>query len=181
MKQIKTRIKNRHGALLIELIMSLTILLTITATTIPLFNQLTSYIYRQSHDNIQSAITMEKIITELEDSRAILYPRAVKGAQRARSLIFLNRENHIVLIYSDGTSLWKNQYNNHAELVKKKIGNCSSILFHDRGHTRRCLRIRTSLRKSILATTVQLTNSPLITANDIPSQEQLTVYHGKYN
>lgn len=155
--------KVKNGIILVELIIGLSLLLIVTATSIPLYGQLTKTMNQSSKEAVSSAVTMENIISELRESRAILYPRAKKGAKRGKSLIFLDKCNNLGLIFSDGAFLWLRRYLPATGIFSvSKLGPCSKIIFHDRGWTRRCLRIRTVLGNYPLATTIHLTNSPFV-------------------
>lgn len=156
------RYKPTNGLAFIELIVALTLITSTILASIPLFTKVRNDLNRGLDDSISSALTMENIIAELSGGRAIIHPRAKTGARRAISLIFLDRLNHIGLIFCDGNYLWLKKYNPATgEFSKSKLGYCSSIIFHDRGRTRRCLRIRTVLGSCPLATTVVFRNSPL--------------------
>lgn len=153
--------KSLKGMTFIELTVALTLVAITTLASIPLFEGIMKGMSINQSESISAALTMENLLIELSGGRAILHPRAKKGARRSRSLVFLNKDNNIGLIFSDGTYLWLKKYQVATnETLESKLGNCSNIIFHDRGRTRRCLRIRTVLGTCPMATTFQFTNSP---------------------
>lgn len=153
--------KTPNGMAFIELTVALTLTTLITLASIPLFEGLIMGLSKENSESISAALTMENLLFELSGGRAILHPRAKRGARRSRSLVFLDKDNQIGLMFSDGIHLWLKKYNPaRKEISESKLGKCSNVIFHDRGRTRRCLRIRTVLRTFPMATTFQFTNSP---------------------
>ena len=148
------------GISLIELVVGMALIMIITASVIPIFIQSAKNTRNLQTQAISSAITLENLIKILSDSRAILHPRAKRGARRALTLTFLDSANNLGAIFAKNEKLWLTLYNpTNRQFTKKLLGKCSAILFHDRGRTRRCLRIRTTLNGFPLATTINLTNS----------------------
>ena len=151
----------KRGSLIIETVVTFSIITTIVLFTIPTLSNMIKTVAERKNNNVLSAITMEKVIDELINSRAILHPRAQKGARRSRSLIYLDERNNLGSLYCNGLYLIGRKINvNTKECTSRIFGRCSSILFHDRGKTRRCLRVRTITGKTLAATTVNLTNRP---------------------
>ena len=154
--------EGRGATSLIELLLALAIMGTICTLTIPSMARLLRRGDALSSQCAMSlGLTMEELIGRLSNARLILSPRAKIGARRGRILLFLNEENELSLVYSNGEKLIYRHLRDNEELkiVSRVLGNCSAAIFHDRGHTRRCMRLRLRLNSYVLATTVKLHNS----------------------
>ena len=162
--------KKLMGTSLIELLVALVIVGLLTVLALPAVARLVK-IEGLSKDKeaLKLSITLEKVISKLQDSRAILAPRARRGARRAPILLFLNRHNEVCAISCFKEQLILRRLSTIRKSVREeKLGPCSAVIFHDRGRTRRCLRIRLRLGEFVLATTIKLTNRPQPPALSMP-------------
>ena len=153
------RVSHREGSSLVELLVSTLLVTVLLVTALPTVTHLVAD--RSSDRTTCLAMTLERLIQELTDARAILSPRAVNGARRGRVLVFLDVRNRPACFYCAEGFLWLSHLEPDTGLsAVRRLGSCSAALFHDRGRTRRCLRIRVKLANTVLATTVRLVNTP---------------------
>ena len=162
--------KKLLGTSLIELLVALVIVGLLTVVALPAVARLVKVDgLGKDKEALTLSITLEKLISVLQDSRAILAPRARRGARRAPILLFLDKHNEVCAV-----SCFKEQLilrrlsTQNKSTCEEKLGPCSAVIFHDRGRTRRCLRIRLLLGDYVLATTIKLTNRPQTPALSMP-------------
>ena len=155
--------KEKVGTSLIELLVALVIVGLLTVVALPSIARLVKIEGGGSDkEALKLSITLEKLISELQDGRAILAPRARRGARRAPILLFLDRLNQVCAVSCFKEQLILRRFSSKDKSTNEvTLGPCSAVIFHDRGRTRRCLRIRLRLSDFVLATTVKLANRPL--------------------
>jgi len=150
-----------EGTSLVETIVAMTIAGLVVVSALPTMARLIDDgTWTRDDDVPVLAMTLERLINELDDARRILAPRAIRGARRAPLLVFLDPSNRLTAVFCyDGALVRRSHDPTDGTWNHRSLGPCTAALFHDRGHTRRCVRIRLRLGHSFLATTIRLRNA----------------------
>ena len=149
-----------RGIMLLELLLAALLMITFIAAAMPaLVTSFKRLDYPTAPGRL--SITLESLREVLFDARLVIAPRAPRGARRGDRLSWIDGTGRVNHVFVRAGELIHERSGCSAEsTLPRTLGPCDAALFHDRGHTRRIMRVRLVLDGFLLMTSIRILLPP---------------------
>lgn len=154
---MKDRIRRaRSGTLLLETLVASAVTVTMVVAALPLLAGAASRL-DGGDDAGRLSTTLEALRAAMGDARLVVEPRAPSGARRGTRLVFVDGSGWVwTVAVAEGRLRAERREPGTGLRRLFDLGWCDGAVFHDRGRTRRLVRVRLRLGEAVLLTSIRL-------------------------